>query len=130
MKTIINFLNKTCETVASGMIPVVEAILKQHAGQENAITTKKLAELIAGTPLTASEHQNYGRNIREAIEVINHNGGLICSDTSHGYWWGAHLAEDLDAVEAHIKRARHQLANASLLKANLQRTLGGQTHFE
>lgn len=112
------------------LIAQVESILKQHTGRGNAITTKKLAEQIAGSPLTVAEHHNLGRDIREAIEIINHNGGLICSDTFHGYWWGANLADDLDAVDAHIKRARHQLANARILRTNLQRTLGGQKRFE
>ena len=120
----------TAPQPAPVFVEQVETLLRtRHAGQGNAALTRDLLEELTGSP-QARAHLTLARHLRTAIEEINlHRGGLVCSDTVHGYWWGDCLA-DLRAVEAHIRRAQRQLRNASALKRNLQRETGGQTRFE
>jgi hypothetical protein len=100
----------------------VRSILEGRHGQTQGIKSKRLTFLVFG-----QYNHNLERAVQNAITDINNNdGGLICSDTVHGYWWADSLNDGLPAAERRVSRALTQLHNAKILKENIRRHFGGQ----
>jgi hypothetical protein len=110
---------------AHAILNVEECLRFHHQGQQNAIKSKDLTVVVFG-----QYSHNYERAIQKAITTINQNGGVICSNSSSGYWWADSLADGLPAASRRVSRALHQLKNARTLKENLQRYFGGQKEMK
>jgi hypothetical protein len=107
------------------IINVEESLRFHHQGQQNAIKSKDLTIAVFGKC-----NHNLERAVQKAITYINLHGGVICSNTSDGYWWADSLADGLPAASRRVSRALHQLRNARVLKENLQRYFGGQQEMK
>jgi len=100
-----------------------------HLGKGKAIRKRDLLKELFGADVAADESYNnlHDRELRGAIEEINHDeGGLICSSAADGYWWAESLRDGIKAAEANKSRALTQLHNAEQLVDNIKRQYGGQ----
>lgn len=114
------------ETVGRQCMGRVEELVRtHHVGQVQGIKSRDLTYAIFG-----QYNHNLERALQKAISTINENGGLICSDTVHGYWWAASLNDGLPAAARRVDRALNQLRNARVLKDNLRRHFGGQMEMK
>ena len=103
-----------------------------HLGQDKAIRKRELLAELYGPTKAKDESTNnpYDREMRSMIEQINaEDNGLICSDSTHGYWWAASLSDGLPAAEKNVARALTQYGNAKHLEENLHKAFGGQLDF-
>lgn len=100
----------------------------RHTGVKSAAHKKQLLQEVYGDDIAEDESYNnrFDRYLRNMIEEINQEGGLICSSPREGYWWAASLKDGLDATEKNKGRALTQLENANKLIENLKTEFGGQ----
>jgi len=74
-------------------------ILRHHRGAKNAITSRRIAELLDDPDTT------YRSEIREAIHDLRASGLLIASSSKAGYWIPTTAAEEQASLDGLWRRA-------------------------
>lgn len=105
---------------------LIYLIESRHRGQHNAAFGAKLIAEMWGEEAASNKTYNnrYHRSLRAMIEEAVHEGALICSDSTHGYWYADSLQDGMPAAESNLDRANKMRKNAETLIGNLMRTYG------
>lgn len=103
-------------------------LMQSHLGQERAVKKVDLIRKLWGDAAANDQSYNsrFDRSLRAMIEELNHEGGLVCSSPSSGYWWADSLDDGLPAAQSLIARASVQMDNARTLEKNIVKAYGGQ----
>lgn len=107
---------------------LLDLMRRYHRGVDKSAKKSELIEELYGPEAAQDKTYNsrYDRSLRDMIEEINQEGGVICSDSTHGYWWAASIDDGIAAAEKNLARAFTQKKNAEQLIENLKREYGGQ----
>jgi hypothetical protein len=118
----------------TGLIPVsvlagddlvgslTDILKKFHTSQARAVVSATLAHEIFGLFVPKDAE----RTIRDAVEKIIEQGGLVCSSPACGYWWAESLDDGMPAAQKKLHRAQVQLVNAKKLEHNLMNSFPTQ----
>lgn len=107
---------------------LLDLMKRFHRGVNKSAKKSELIEELYGLEAAQDKSYNsrYDRSLRDMIEEINRDGGVICSDSTHGYWWADSIDDGIEAAEKNLARAFTQKKNAEQLIENLKREYGGQ----
>lgn len=99
----------------------------RHKGNKNAAKGSQLIAELWGEDAAKDKSYNsrYHRSLRTMIEEINTSDkGLICSNSTDGYWWASDLQDGMVAAENNLNRAQTMEKNAKTLMGNLMNEYG------
>jgi hypothetical protein len=100
---------------------LIEYIMDQHIGEENAISWDDLTNLVNNQYLTRVDP----KNIRDIIHELRKNQSLICS-SSKGYYRPKDWQEVKEFTDRLRDPSRDQLATARILRDAGRRKFFGQ----
>lgn len=115
---------------AEALKPVVAELLKNfHRGHARRAEKWSLVERACNVTIPDAERTSnnmFERRAREAIELLRNEGGLVCSDSSGGYWWAQSIEDVLAVSDGLRRRARSLLRTARNLRRAAVHEFGGQ----
>ncbi|MFC2028310.1 hypothetical protein ACFLTX_00090 [Chloroflexota bacterium] len=104
-------------------------ILSDHIGRRNRAEKWKLIETVFSVEIPKNKrNQNnfYDRRFRSAISTMRHNGLLVGSDCSGGYWLMDDINEVITVADQLRRRAKNLLHSASKLESTGLSVFGSQ----